>query len=128
MMKDVPGQLDGGLDHRRYVITKTDGTPTSKDAHYFVLHYDKDPHAVVALAAYAESIMSDNPPLAKGILETSYRWAVELNCVSEWAKAANSLLYQLKEANAELRIECLRLRYDKEYGKKYGRGNRVTTP
>jgi len=37
---------------------------TKPDAKYFVLRYDKDPHAIKALKAYAVSVKVDNEQLA----------------------------------------------------------------
>ena len=36
-------------------------------AEYFVLRFDKDPHARVAMAAYADSVESVNPKFAEDI-------------------------------------------------------------
>ncbi len=49
---------------QKYIITKTSGDPLDPEARYFVLRYDKDPHAQAALLAYAESCQVDNPQLA----------------------------------------------------------------
>lgn len=114
-IEDLPGYLDGGFDDNRYIITKRDGTPTRRDAKYFVLRYDKDPNAIVALVAYAEAVMEANPLLAQGILQSLYHWAVELGGIEEWAAAASSLLYRLEEKNPELRLHTQRLRYDPKY-------------
>ena len=54
-----PDRTDKGHGGK-YIITKRDGTPMDEDAQYFVLRVDKDPHARVALAAYTQSVMSDN--------------------------------------------------------------------
>lgn len=56
----------GGLVHK-YTITKSDGTPCAPEAEYFVLRIDKDPHALVALEAYAESIKDVNPEFYRGL-------------------------------------------------------------
>jgi len=55
-----PGYLKGGLKEK-YIIKKSNGKALDFDADYFVLRIDKDPHARVALQAYAESIKEDNP-------------------------------------------------------------------
>ena len=39
----------------------------AKRAKYFVLRFDKDPHARVAMAAYADSVESVNPKFADDI-------------------------------------------------------------
>ncbi len=41
--------------------------PVAKRAKYFVLRFDKDPHARVAMAAYADSVESVNPKFAEDI-------------------------------------------------------------
>jgi NTP pyrophosphatase (non-canonical NTP hydrolase) len=68
---DAPGYADGGLD-RRYVVTKRDGTPIDPRAKYFVLRYDRDPHALAALFTYAASVAEDNKPLADQLLAALY--------------------------------------------------------
>lgn len=62
----VPASPDGdgpGL-YGKYAITRADGIPIPPWAQHFVLRYDTDRHARVALAAYAESVSADNPQLA----------------------------------------------------------------
>jgi hypothetical protein len=54
---------EGGLK-MKYRIEKLSGNPLDPEARYFVLRYDADPHAQVALAAYAESVADENPVLA----------------------------------------------------------------
>jgi len=39
------------------------------NAEYFILRIDTDPHARVALKAYADSVEQDNPQFAKDIRE-----------------------------------------------------------
>ena len=41
--------------------------PVDPDAKYFVLRYDKDPNAVVAMLAYADSVEAVNPEFADDI-------------------------------------------------------------
>lgn len=49
----------------RYIISKADGTPVPEGRQFFVLRLDgSDPHALVALAAYANSVEEENPTLA----------------------------------------------------------------
>lgn len=62
----MPGYLEGGLK-TKYIIQKTNGNPVDPEAKYFVLRYDKDPHAKWALECYAESVQEDNPELARDI-------------------------------------------------------------
>lgn len=52
---------------RKYTITKADGSPTDRDAEYFVLRLDKDKHARKAVMAYADSVESENPVFAKDL-------------------------------------------------------------
>lgn len=40
---------------------------------FFVLRYDRDPHARVALAAYADSCAADNPMLAADLRDMLVR-------------------------------------------------------
>ena len=66
------GYLDGGLDLGRFRIEKRleDGSygPVDLGASYWVLRIDADPHARVALAAYAQSLSTENPGLARDLL------------------------------------------------------------
>ena len=57
-----------GLYHK-YIITKTDGTPTDTGASYFPLRLDKDHHARVAARAYAESVREENLLLCNDLHE-----------------------------------------------------------
>ena len=50
----------------KYDVVKKDGT-TDPAADYFVLRLDKDPHAIVAAKAYAESVKPENINLAMDI-------------------------------------------------------------
>jgi hypothetical protein len=70
----MAGYMHGGLEKNRYIIQKTNGKPVDPEAQYFVLRVDKDPHARVALAFYAQSVRRDNPQLADDI----ERWIEEL--------------------------------------------------
>lgn len=60
----VPASPDGPGPYGKYIITRADGIPIPAWAQHFVLRYDTDRHARVALAAYAESVSVDNPRLA----------------------------------------------------------------
>jgi hypothetical protein len=51
----------------KYVVTKKVGI-CDPDAEYFVLRIDTDPHARVALKAYAQSILEENRNLAFDLL------------------------------------------------------------
>lgn len=58
-----------GLIHGRYQVLKADGRPTSPDAKYFVLRYDKDDEwgkaCRSALDHLAEQIKGSYPQLAR---------------------------------------------------------------
>lgn len=47
--------------YAKYIVTKADGTPVPGPL--FILRYSKDPHARVALAAYADSCEGTHPQL-----------------------------------------------------------------
>ena len=55
--------------YKKYIISKTDGSPVDPDAEYFVLRIDKDRHARTAILVYAENIKSENEQFYKDILE-----------------------------------------------------------
>ena len=57
----------GGYD-KKYIIAKSNGKPVDRNADYFVLRLDKDPHAIIALEAYKESVKDDNPELAEDLI------------------------------------------------------------
>lgn len=58
----------------KYIIAKADGSELDPKAKYFVLRYDKDEHAKIALKAYAESIQPHNAALADALRsELSHR-------------------------------------------------------
>ena len=48
--------------YRKFNVTRDDGTPV--DPPWFVLCIERDPHARVALAAYADSVEAELPQLA----------------------------------------------------------------
>lgn len=52
----------------KYILSKKSGNPIDPNARYFVLRYDEDPHARVALKAYAESCEKDNPLLSNDLM------------------------------------------------------------
>lgn len=66
----MAGYEKGGW-RKKYVIQKYtehgDLVPVAQKAQYFVLRFDKDPHARVAMAAYAKSVESVNPEFAEDI-------------------------------------------------------------
>lgn len=53
-----------GRLYNKYRIEKTDGSVIDKEAVYFVLRLDSDPHARTALQAYADSIRAENKEFA----------------------------------------------------------------
>jgi hypothetical protein len=57
-----------GRYEKKYTVIKADGTACDKEADYFVLRIDEDPHARNALAVYAESLAYDNPLFAYDIV------------------------------------------------------------
>ena len=70
------GYLIGGW-REKYFIAKqvhddagamTGITFTDPDALYFVMRYDEDPHARVAMEAYSDSVWQDNPVFADDIM------------------------------------------------------------
>lgn len=61
-----PSYLKGGWQDK-YVVLKRSGEPTDPEAIYFVLRLDNDPHARVAAAAYAASVMHHNSKFARDI-------------------------------------------------------------
>lgn len=72
----------GGYN-KRYNVTKTDGTETDPHADYFVLRIDKDPHALVALEAYANSVRVDNEQLANDL-------ECKIKDIKKWASLGRS--------------------------------------
>jgi hypothetical protein len=64
------GYKHGGF-RQKYNLEKVNGHPIDPMAKYFVLRYDAegDPHARVALEAYARSVVVDNYTLANDILK-----------------------------------------------------------
>lgn len=73
------GYLHGGF-RQKYNLTKVNGHPIDPGAKYFVLRYDAegDPHARVALEAYASSVRSDNPQLSGDIFEELRQVLIQL--------------------------------------------------
>lgn len=68
--------LAGGLDPKKYIVTKSNGEPNDARAEYFVLRVDADPHAAYALSCYAQSVQEDNKKLAADI----FNWCARLSC------------------------------------------------
>lgn len=61
--------------HRKYIITKADGSPVDPEADYFVLRLDTDPTARHAARTYARNIEGRNPQLAEDIRDSCDRHA-----------------------------------------------------
>lgn len=60
---------NGGFEDR-FCVTRRDGKPIREGARYIVLDYSgADPHAIVALDAYANSIFGENPQMADDLIE-----------------------------------------------------------
>lgn len=53
--------------HKKYTITKADGSAVDPEADYFVLRLDVDPVARHAARTYARNIEARNPQLAADI-------------------------------------------------------------
>jgi predicted HicB family RNase H-like nuclease len=75
-----PNYKKGGLVRYKYHVEKVmeDGIHVKEvddQSAYFVLRVDKDPHARVAMAAYAQSVRSDNEVFANDL----DNWLGELN-------------------------------------------------
>ncbi len=62
----MAGYKKGGW-RKKYIIRKASGNRIARRARYFVLRFDIDPHARVAMAAYADSVESINPKFAEDI-------------------------------------------------------------
>lgn len=72
-------QNTGGFE-ARFTVTRTDGKPCRPEARYIVMDYAGDPHARVAVAAYAASIEAENPQMAADLrdaLECPERWPAQ---------------------------------------------------
>lgn len=66
-MPDNP-DTERGL-YRKYLLFKAGGDMTPVLNPFFALRYTTDPHAAVALAAYAKSCEADYPQLAADLRE-----------------------------------------------------------
>lgn len=53
--------------YQKYTVVRNDGQTIEPDAEWFVLMVHKDPHARVALAAYADSVAHTAPELAASL-------------------------------------------------------------
>jgi len=61
------GANQGGFEDR-FRVTRVDRQPIKPERRYIVLAYDgSDPHAQVALEAYADSIQAENPNMAEDL-------------------------------------------------------------
>ncbi len=59
----------GGFECKKYKIEKSDGTPLDSGAKYFVMRYDTDPNALVALQVYASCVIMENEEFGNDLLE-----------------------------------------------------------
>ena len=57
--------------YNKFIVTRTDGKSEAGQKHdgcdYFVLDMTHDPHAIAALAAYADSCEAEYPQLARDL-------------------------------------------------------------
>lgn len=76
----------------KYKVEKSDGSPVDPAARYFVLRYDTDPHARLAVWSYAMAVRVDNPQLALDLvnalepfIEPDEKWRIESarRCIAE---------------------------------------------
>ena len=71
------GYLKGGWREKYFIAKKVTNdkgdmigiTFTPEHAQYFTMRFDSDPHARVAMRAYAESISRDNEQFSEDILQ-----------------------------------------------------------
>ena len=71
-------QSTGGFEDR-FRVTRTDGKPIDPARRYIILDYaGSDPHAAVALNAYADSIEGENPAMAADLRAGDFSLAVHL--------------------------------------------------
>lgn len=59
---------EGGY-HQKYIISKANGNPVDPEAEYFLLRFDKDPHALKALYIYAKSVQIVNRQLHDDLMK-----------------------------------------------------------
>ena len=102
MADELPGHLQDGL-FQKYRIEKRHGMPVDPDAKYFVLRYDTDPNAVVAVLAYAKELVGENTVFTKDLLTTLFIYAEKHKKLEEWATVAIRALYHLKAEPEALR-------------------------
>ena len=84
----MAGYKQGGMTYK-YIVKKRSGKRKDRNAKYFVLRYDADPHARVAMAAYADSVESVNHALAND-MRLSIRKYNRAAAVTEGAKNENN--------------------------------------
>lgn len=64
----MTGYRIGGFEDR-FCVTRRDGKAINPEARYLVLDYSgRDPHALVAIRAYVDSIRGDNPVMADDLI------------------------------------------------------------
>lgn len=64
------GYKTGGLENNRYIVKRSNKSEREEGdiPDYFILRIDKDPHALVALEAYANSVKIDNEELYNDLI------------------------------------------------------------
>lgn len=114
MSKDTTGI------HAKYTVTRNDGKDGPGQKHhgcsYFVLDVDHDPHAHVALLAYAESCESESPELAKGLR----KW-VGITALAQLKAASPPACTQCNDTGLERCYACLG-EYDEHCAECDGKG------
>jgi hypothetical protein len=63
ILEAMANYKEGGYE-KKYIISKANGNPTDPNADYFLLRLDKDPCAIIALIAYANTVRRYNKPFA----------------------------------------------------------------
>ena len=63
--------------YKKFIVIRTDGQSVTGQKHdnceYFVLDITHDPHAILALSAYAVDCRDDHPQLAEDIMKVVCR-------------------------------------------------------
>lgn len=88
----------------KYIITKADGTEIGPDAKYFVLRYDKDFAAWMALRSYA--LHTPNKELQKDLLEESRKYQGENKLQRfDWLQEVDRLISENASLTQQLAAE-----------------------
>ena len=94
----------------KYKVEKKDGTPVDANAQYFVLRIDTDPHARVALRAYARSVRATDP----GFADDLDRYA-ESGVHPATAPAREAVEYKFSHKGVDFFVRFLTDRWMYEY-------------